>query len=173
MPKTLSTVACNLGTQEAEQTDVWEFKASLVNLTNSRTVGVHVSKTIQKARKRTEQRKEAVAEQEITFTPKGTLLTAARAKKAEEKTAGNSPTQPAGMDRKLPWPSPASLKFLITPGVKTRGVLSLRSKSSSCTSGTAPGHSAVSKSRMLSHLEAFPALAPYARQENLWETSKG
>lgn len=51
MPKALSAVACNLSTQEAEQMDLWEFKASLVNITNSRTVRVHVSKTTQKARK--------------------------------------------------------------------------------------------------------------------------
>lgn len=50
MPKNLNMVACNLGTQEAEQMDLWEFKASLVNII-SRTVRVHVSKTIQKARK--------------------------------------------------------------------------------------------------------------------------
>lgn len=89
MPKTLSRVAYNLSTQEAEQTDLWEFKASLVNVTNSRTVRVHVSKTIQKARKRAVQRKQAVAEREITSTPKGIFLTAARAKKAVRTHSSN------------------------------------------------------------------------------------
>lgn len=36
--KTLSMVACNPGIQEAELMDLWEFKASLANITNSRTV---------------------------------------------------------------------------------------------------------------------------------------
>lgn len=63
MAKTLSMAAYNLSTPEAEQMDLWEFKASLINITNFKTARVHVSKTIQKARK-----------------------SAARAEKAEEKT---------------------------------------------------------------------------------------
>lgn len=158
MAKTLSMVAYNLSTLEAEQMDLWEFKASLINITNFKIARVHVSKTIQKARKST------VTEQDIPSLPNASSSwQPGPRRRRKRQTRLSYPTCWGGHKASLAICTLPSIPD--TPRGKTRGVLSLRSKSSSCSSGTAPTHSAVSKSRMqssslLSHLEAFSTSDP-------------
>lgn len=150
----------------------WEFKASLANITNSRTVRFMFQK--QYKRQESEQCRESQQWQsrKLYLFQNASSSWQSGPRRLRKRQPRTQLPNLLGVDIKLPLPSTPSLEFLIPPRSKTRGVLlSLRSLAS------APRHSAVRKSRMelwvCYHTWKPSPTQPLSTARKLQETAKG
>lgn len=122
--KTLSMVACNPGTQEAEPMDLWEFKASLANITNSRTVRFMFQKQYKRQENERCRESQQWQSRKLHLFQNASSSWQSRPRRPRKRQPRTQLPNLLGVDIKLPLPSTPSLEFLMPPGVRP-GVFSL------------------------------------------------